>query len=184
VWPRDLGIPSSSRARGREVTVPGPGNTPYVVYSQLGQYLPQAVLNLATEAQQIQACADATDMADAYMNGRYAMPLLSWDNSVTRNTAAIAVYLLMDGVIGWGAMAGSDRNIRASYARALGGPDPDNASFVHPGFFPGVQRQNLHPNVTPSLPVGQDPVHDAPQVSSNQPRGWQQFRNGRPVIGG
>ena len=165
--------------------MPGPGNASYVTPAQLPQYMPLAVLNLATLVQQTQACADATDMADAFMNGRYAMPLLMWDNSVTRNTAAIAVYLLLDGPIGWAAMAGSDRNIRASYARALGGPDPDNAAYIHPGFFPGVQRQNQHPNVTPTIPDGQDPGHDAPQVSSNQPRGWQQFNaRGKPVVGG
>lgn len=163
----------------------GPEGQPYVVATQLGQYLPQSVLNLATLAQQQQACIDATELADSYIRGRFALPLLAWGNDVTRMTAAVAVYLLMDGSIGWAAMAGSDRNIRAGYARALGGPDPDNPSYVHPGWFPGIQRQNIQPDVTPSIPVGSDPRHDAPQVSTDQPRGWQQFGcNGRPTIGG
>ena len=163
----------------------GPGGAPYVVAAQLGQYVPAAVLNLATGAQQDQACLDATEIADSYMRGRYALPLLAWGNDVRRYTAAIAIYLLLDGPIGWAAMAGSDRNIRASYARAVGGPDPDNPAYVHPGWFPGIQRQNIQPDVTPSIPVGQDPGHDAPQVSTDPRRGWQQFnRRGRPVVGG
>jgi len=163
----------------------GPGNTPYVTYTQLPQYMPAAVLNLATVAQQQQACLDATEIADSYIRGRYQLPLLAWGNDVTRWTAAIVVYLLLDGPIGWAAMAGSDRNVRSTYARALGGPDPDNPGYIHPGFFPGIQKQNIQPDVTPSIAVGSDPLHDAPQVSSNQPRGWQQFSpNGRPVVGG
>lgn len=162
----------------------GPGGAPYVVYTALGQYGPAAVLDLATVAQQQQACMDATEMADAYLRGRYQLPLLAWGNDVTRYTAAVVWYLLLDGPIGWGAMAGSDRNIRAGYARAMGGPDPDNPGYIHPGFFPGIQRQNIQPDVTPSVPTGQDALHDAPQVSSDPQRGWQQFSGGRPVIGG
>jgi hypothetical protein len=163
----------------------GPGGAPYVTAAQLGQYLPAAVLNLATSAQQDQACLDATEEADAYIRGRYSLPLLAWGADIVRHTAAVAIYNLMDGPIGWAAAAGSDRNIRAAYARALGGPHPDNPSYIEPGFFPGIQRQNIQPDVTPSIPVGSDPLHDSPCVTSNQPRGWQQFTaNGRPAVGG
>ena len=162
----------------------GPGGVPYVLPAQLGQYGPAAVLNLATGAQQLQACIDATEIADAKIRGRYQLPLLAWGNDVTRNTAAIAWYLLMDGPIGWAAQAGSDRNVRAGYARAMGGPDPDNPGYIHPGFFPGIQRQSEQPDVTPSATPGQDPLHDAPQVRSDLQRGWQQYRCGRPVVGG
>jgi hypothetical protein len=162
----------------------GPGGAPYVVYTQLGQYGPAAVLNLATVAQQQQACLDATEMADAHIRGRDTLPLLAWGNDISRNTAAIAWYLLMDGPIGWASQAGSDRNIRQAYARAMGGPDPDNPGYIHPGFFPGIQRQNTHPDVTPSLTPGQDPGHDEPRVFSDPRRGWQQYRCGRPVVGG
>jgi hypothetical protein len=161
-----------------------PGGAPYVVRAQLGQYGPASVLNLATTAQQDQACLDASEMADAFMRGRYPMPLLAVGNDVVRHVAAVVYYLLMDGPIGWAPQAGSDRNIRAAFARAMGGPDPDNPSYVHPGFFPSIQRQNLQPDVTPSIPPGQDPGHDAPQVVSDPPRGWAQFRGGRPVVGG
>ena len=51
----------------------GPGGAPYVVAAQLGQYVPAAVLNLATGAQQDQACLDATEIADSSIQlARYA----------------------------------------------------------------------------------------------------------------
>jgi hypothetical protein len=103
-----------------------------------------------------------------------------WGNDVRRYTAYIAIYLLMSGPIGWGATGGNpDANITTNYYRAMGWPDRPGT-----GFFPGIQRQAIQPDVTPSTAVGADPVHDAPQVSSQQPRGWQQTRRGRPVVGG
>jgi hypothetical protein len=157
----------------------GPGNTPYVLYTQLAQYLPPATLSLATIAQQQQACLDATEEADSYIRGRFQLPLLAWGNDLTRYTAYIAVYLLMSGPIGWAPQAGTDSNITTNYYRAVGWPDRPGT-----GWFPGIQRQAIQPDVTPSIPVGQDPGHDAPQVSSDQPRGWMQYRNGKPVVGG
>ena len=157
----------------------GPGGVPYVAAAQLSQYLPAATLNLATSAQQAQACLDATEEADSYIRGRYALPLLAWGNDLARYTAYIAVYLLMSGPIGWAPQAGTDDNITTNYYRAVGWPDRPGT-----GWFPGIQRQSIQPDLTPSTPVGADAVHDLPQVSSNAPRGWQQFRNGKPVIGG
>jgi len=159
--------------------MPGPGNAPYVTPAQLAQYCPAATLNLATYDQQLQACNDATNRADGYMNGRYAMPLLAWGNDITTNTAYIAVYLLL-GMIGWAPQAGSDNNFERNFYVAIGG-----GPFREPGYFPGVQAQRISPTVTPSVPVGQDPIHDAPQVSSQPQRGWYQFnRGGKPVVGG
>jgi hypothetical protein len=158
----------------------GPGNTPYVDYTQLPQYLPSQVLNLATVAQQQQACLDATEEADSYIRGRFTLPLLAWGNDLTRYTAYIAIYLLMSGPIGWGATGGNpDANITTNYYRAVGWPDKPGT-----GWFPGIQRQAIQPDVTPTVPVGSDAVHDAPQVSSLPRRGWEQVRRGRSVIGG
>lgn len=158
----------------------GPGGAPYVSVAQLGQYLPVATLNLATPQQQQQACLDASEEADAYMRGRYQLPLQAWGNDVTRYTAYIAIYLLAMGPIGMAPQAGSDANITTNYYRAVGWPDRPGT-----GWFVGVQRQAIHPDVTPSIAPGQDPVHDAPQVSSQPQRGWPQFnRFGRPVVGG
>jgi hypothetical protein len=157
----------------------GPGGAPYVQPSQLSAYLPTPTLALASGAQQLQSCLDATEEADSYMRGRFQMPLLAWGNDITRYTAYIAVYLLMSGPIGWAPQAGADENIRTNYYRAVGWPDRPGT-----GFFPGIQRQAIQPDVTPSIAVGQDPGHDAPQVASDPKRGWAQFRNGKPVVGG
>lgn len=160
--------------------MPGPAGAPYVVYTDLPNYLPPQVLNLATVMQQQQACADATDEADSYMRGRYEMPLLDWGSDLRRFTAYIAIYLLMSGPIGWAATGGNaDQNITTNYYRAVGWPDRPGS-----GWFPSIQRQAVHPDVTPTIPVGQDSTHDAPQVSSEPMRGWQQVRRGRSVIGG
>jgi Protein of unknown function (DUF1320) len=160
--------------------MPGPAGAPYCDPADLPNYLPAATLSLSTPAQQLQACNDATEEADSYMRGRFQMPLLDWGNDVRRYTAYIAIYLLMSGPIGWAPQAGTDSNITTNYYRAVGWPDRPGT-----GWFPGIQRQAIQPEVTPSVAVGQDPIHDAPQVSSNEPRGWQQFnRNGRPVVGG
>lgn len=157
----------------------GPSGAPYVTASQLGQYLPAATLGLATLAQQTQACLDATEEADSYIRGRYQLPLLAWGNDLTRYTAYIAVFLLMSGPIGWASAAGSDANIKENYWRAVGWPDRPGT-----GWFPGIQRQNIQPDVTPSATVGADPAHDAPQVSSQPMRGWQTVCNGKSTVGG
>ncbi len=158
----------------------GPGGAPYVVYTELSQYLPPQVLNLSTVAQQQQACLDATDEADSYIRGRFTLPLLVWGSDLTRYTAYIAIYLLMSGPIGWGATGGNpDQNITTNYYRAVGWPDRPGS-----GWFPSIQRQAVHPDVTPSIPVGSDHQHDAPQVQSQPSRGWQQMRRGKPVVGG
>ena len=159
----------------------GPGGVPYVLRQMLPQYLPQAVLDLATTTQQDQACIDATEEIDSYLRGRFTLPLLAWGSDLTRMTGYIAVYLLMSGPIGWGSQSGTpDANITQNYYKVVGYPDRPGS-----GWAPGVQRQAIHPDVTPSIAVGQDAIHDAPQVSSQQPRGWQQTNGrGKPVVGG
>src|ERR1019366_2325454 len=111
----------------------------------------------------------------------YEMPLLAWGNDLRRFTAYVAIYLLMSGPIGWAATSGNpDSNITTNYYRAVGWPDRPGS-----GWAPGIQRQAIQPDVTPSIPVGTDPGHDAPQVSSQQPRGCSQFgHNGKPAVGG
>ena len=158
--------------------MPGPGGQPYVAASQLGQYGPAATLALVPGPVQAQACVDATSRADSYMNGRFVMPLLSWDSSVTQMTAYIAWYLMMDQ-IGWAPQAGSDANIKNRYYEAVGYPNVPGS-----GWFPGIQRQAIQPNVTPSIPEGQGAGTDGPVVTSQPMRGWPQFRNGRPAVGG
>ncbi len=154
--------------------MPGPGGAPYCIPTDLLNYLPAATVNLATGAQQLQACNDATEEIDSYFRGRYALPLLSWGNDVRRMTAYIAVYLLMSGPIGWAPQSGTDENIRTNYYKVVGWPDRPGS-----GWAPGVQRQNIQPDVTPSTPQPGDAVHDVPQVFTSQQRGWNQ-RYGLP----
>ena len=155
----------------------GPNGAPYVEAAQLGQYLPAATLNLATPAQQQQACLDASEEADSYIRGRYALPLNAWGNDLTRYTAYVAIYLLMTGPIGMAPQAGSDANITTNYYRAVGWPDRPGS-----GWFPGVQKQAIHPDLTPNVGQPGDPGHDIPQVFTSQQRGWNQ-RYGKPSIG-
>jgi phage gp36-like protein len=156
--------------------MPGPSGAPYVTPAELPQYVPAATVNLATEPQQLQACLDATEEIDSYLRGRFGqvgtpLVLVAWGNDVTRMTAYIALYLLATGPIGYAPQAGADDNIGRNYDRAI-------------AWGKGVQRQAIHPDVTPQLPDGADPLHDAPQVSSQPVRGWQMVRGGRSVIGG
>lgn len=152
----------------------GPNGAPYVIPQQIP--LQAATLNLATPAQQLQACLDASEQADSYMRGRYALPLLSWGNDITRNTGYIAAFLLLQ-MIGYAPQSGSDANIIGNMYLATGYPDRPGT-----GFFPGIQRQSIHPDVTPSVGQPGDPVHDVPQVFTSQQRGWNQ-RFGRPRVG-
>jgi phage gp36-like protein len=156
----------------------GPGGAPYVTAAELGQYMPAASLSLATGAQQAQACLDASEEADSYIRGRYALPLLEWGNDLARYTAYIAVYLLMSGPIGWAPQAGSDDNVTTNYYRAVGWPDRPGT-----GWLPGIQRQNIQPDVTPSATPGQDPGHDVPQVLTSVQRGWGTRRGCVPRTG-
>lgn len=148
----------------------------YCTPADLAQYLPQSVLSLTTTEQQTQACDDASIEADSYMRGRYTLPLLDWGSDVTRYTSWIAVYLLCQ-LIGFAPQAGSDRLIVERYYQAVGWPDRPGT-----GWFPGIQRQAIHPDVTPSVPIGSDAVHDLPQVRTSPTRGWQQTVNGKPVV--
>lgn len=155
----------------------GPGGTPYCTVADLAQYLPASVLNSTTVAQQTQACLDATEEADSFLRGRYALPLLAWGNDVRRMTAYIACYLLMT-VRGFSSAAGSDSLITQRYYESKGTPGVPGS-----GWFPCIQRQSIHPDVTPSVTQPGDPVHDLPQVRTSQIRGWQQYRCGKPVVG-
>lgn len=156
--------------------MPGPADAPYCATSDLAQYLPAAVLNGFTTDEKDQACIDATTEADSYMRGRYQMPLLDWDASVKRYTAWIACYLLIQ-LRGFAPQAGSDKLIVERYYQAVGWPDRQGT-----GWFPGIQRQAIHPNVTPTVPSPGNATYDLPQVQSGSLRGWQQTVNGKQVV--
>jgi phage gp36-like protein len=152
----------------------------YVNPSDLANYITPSVLQPINASAQLQACIDASEVADSYMRGRYALPLVQWGSDIRRNTAYVAIYLLLQGR-GFNPAAGADRLIVERYYSAVGWPDKPGT-----GFFPGIQRQAIHPDVTPSMQPGADPIHDAPQVSTQQMRGWQDRSpiTGKPVVGG
>lgn len=155
----------------------GPSNAPYCDPPDLTNYLPATALALASPSQKTQACIDATQEADGFLRGRFELPLLAWGNDIRKYTAWIACYLLMS-TIGFQPTAGSDRLIVERYYQAVGWPERPGS-----GWFPGIQRQSIHPDVTPSVPSPGNATYDLPQVRTSPQRGWQQCRGGKPVIG-
>ena len=118
---------------------------------------------------QTDGCQKASDLADSYMRGRYALPLVAWGADITYRTAQIAVFLILSGR-GYNPSAGADSTIRQNYEDAI-------------AWFEGVQRQAVHPDVTPAVAQPGDPVHDLPQVRSQPQRGWAQFSgSGTPSV--
>ena len=152
---------------------------PYVLPAQLPQYLPAAVVNLATAGQQMQACIDTSETADSYFRIRYTLPMQAVGSDVVRYTAYVACFLLLSGAVGFAPQAGADENVQRNYYAAVGWPDRPGS-----GWFPAVGSQRLTPDVTPTLLPGNDPTHDQPQVQSQPLRGWQQVNaRGRPCVG-
>lgn len=134
---------------------------------------PLALINVSN-AEQVAACIAASTKADSYLRGRYPLPLLSFDQDIVLHTAYIAVYLLMSAR-GYNPSAGADDLIRERYFEAIGYPDRPGS-----GWFPGVQRQAIHPNVTFSNP--NPPNFSLPAVRTGGPtaapvRGWTSTRN-------
>lgn len=160
----------------------GPGGSPYVVASQLPQYGPPAMIGLATSAQQDQACLDATEEMDGFLRGRYGngtgqpFEIVSWGNDLTKWTAYIAINNIAE-LIGYAPQAGADVNLKTNYYRAVGWPDKPGT-----GWGPGIQRQSIHPDITPMVPIGSNPNADIPQVITSQQRGWNR-RLGYPRTG-
>ena len=93
----------------------------------------------------------ASSEMDSYFNGRYQLPLLTWDVSVTEVCAKIAAYRLLS-VRGYNPASAADVNIRDRYL--------DSVAWLNK-----VQRQAVHPNVTPT--DQSNPNTQQPGVSSS-----------------
>lgn len=160
-----------------------PGPLPYVTAAQLVNYWPAQAFNGVSAGIQDQACINATEQADSYLRTRYGygggQPFIvqAVGNDVVQYTAWIAIYLIFS-VRGFNPMSGSDGEILRRYYEAIGHPERPGS-----GWFPGVASQRITPDITPMTPVGQNPQADIPQVISAPQRGWQQWCNGRQVIG-
>jgi hypothetical protein len=159
-----------------------PGPLPYVTATRLANYWPAAAFNGTTLAQQNQACLDATEEADSYLRGRYGngggQPFIvtAVGNDVIKYTAWIAIYLLFS-TRGFNPSNGGDAEILRRYKAAVGDEMRPGS-----GWFPGVQRQSIHPDITPLVPIGQNPNADIPQVYTSPQRGWTN-RYGRQGVG-
>lgn len=101
--------------------------------------------------------AAASAMMDSYLAGRYNLPLLSWDASLTINCCYIAAWLVLSKSRGFNPDNPGDVTVRQSYEDAI-------------AWCNGVQRQAIHPTVT-QTPIA-SPRFQLPQVSTLPPRGW------------
>lgn len=94
--------------------------------------------------------ASVSNQMDSYFRGRYSLPLIEWGVEVTDCCCKIAAYELLS-VRGYNPAAAADVNIRDRYTDAL-------------DWLNKVQRQAVHPNVTPQ--PNQTPQFNQPFVTS------------------
>jgi phage gp36-like protein len=80
--------------------------------------LPEGALRGVSPATIEEALEAASRLADSYLRARYALPLSSWDESLTRAVAAIAAYDLM-AVRGYDPARGADEVLRLRYEDAI-----------------------------------------------------------------
>lgn len=114
----------------------------------------------------------ASSVGDSYMRGRYNLPITGssagagiFDPAIVIRCCHIAAYNLMSGR-GFNPEPGADKILESRYFEAVGYPDRPGS-----GWFPAVQRQSIHPDVTDSSPNG--PAHPFPAFTSSRPRGWR-----------
>lgn len=109
----------------------------YASLTDLVNYgLPATALANLTTGQQQAAVDDASDIVNSYLNGRYQLPLLQWDTSITQATCVIAAYNLLS-IRGYNPASGADVNIKSRYDHAI-------------SWLEQVQRQAAHPIVVQS----------------------------------
>ncbi len=149
------------------------GGLPYCQPADVALYAlnPLALANVAS-ATQLAACVAASEKADSYMRGRFTLPLLAVGTDVTMHTAFLAAKILLSGR-GYNPSTGADDRIEKQWDDAV-------------RWFEGIQRQSVHPDVTPSgsSPGGSgSATTDLPQVITQPQRGWQQTNcSGTPSV--
>jgi phage gp36-like protein len=115
------------------------------------------------------AIVAASAMIDDRIAGRYQLPLLAWPSSFTYHCAKIAVYICLSAR-GYSPDAGADPLWKQDYEKAI-------------EWANGIQRQAIHPQVTPSSPSPGNATYDLPQVQTSVSRGWNDFGPGIPRVG-
>lgn len=129
----------------------------YATITDLQRYglPPEAIQGIADPTLQAELDAAST-LADSYLRGRYALPLISYDVELTMQVCYIAAYNIM-AARGYNPEQGADTIYENRWKLAV-------------AWLRSVQRQEIHPNVQPQ------PVDDAtlgfPQVSTAPARGW------------
>lgn len=119
-----------------------------MAYATISDFLlyglePQA-WGTATDADVSAELDAASDIMDDFLNGRYALPLLSWPISFRQCCCAIAAYLLVVSPRGFNAGAGQDANLRTRF------DDMTRIEEGREGYLRNVQRRALHPIVVES----------------------------------
>lgn len=96
---------------------------------------PQKAFGQLSDPTKDAALEAASNDVDTYLRGRFSLPLIAWDSSITEATCRIASYNLLS-VRGYNPASGADVNILDRY----------NQTMV---WLNKVQKQQAHPNVTP-----------------------------------
>ena len=135
----------------------------YATITQLTNFaLPSEAVQNISNAQLQNELDAASTLADSYLRGRYALPLLSFDIDLSLNVCYVAAYSIM-AARGFNPEAGADSIYFTRWEKAI-------------KWLEGVQRQAIHPNITPS-PTG-NPTLTFPQVRTECERGWGGRRSG------
>lgn len=112
----------------------------------------------------------ASTLADSYLRGRYALPLQAWGIDLTMNVCFLAAANILRSR-GANPSAGADVEVFERAKEAV-------------EWFRGIQKQSVHPDVTPASQPSISNNYQLPQVISAQPRGWQTTNgNGTPTVG-
>jgi phage gp36-like protein len=129
----------------------------YATITDLQRYglPPEAVQGISDPTLQAELDAAST-LADSYLRGRYALPLVTYDVELTMNVCWLAAFNIM-AARGYNPETGADSIYLDRFNRAT-------------QWLRDVQRQQIHPNVTPQ-PVN-DATYGFPQVNTATPRGW------------
>lgn len=138
----------------------------YIVPSDLTLYaINSFAIQQIPQTDQVNACIAASEVADSYLRGRYPLPLLAWGADIKMHVAYIAVYYLMSARGFNPNQSGGDEIIKDRYYESVGYPDKPGS-----GWFPMVQRQAIHPDVTVSTPT--IPKYQFPAITTGRARGW------------
>ena len=90
----------------------------------------QAIATITNQAR-LAAIAAASRLADSYLAARFTLPLIAWQQDLTRAVVAIATYDLMSQR-GFSPAPGSDENIRLRYEDAIRWLEKIAAGLVTP----------------------------------------------------